>query len=157
MAPGVAVLNGERELVSLMVSDIRDRGDHFKFDVHFCSRDLPDKAPEPFLSGHGYQEPVAGLRSLLDNLAGVVLGDISALRHDPAADGLSLEVKVSGEGRERSCEIVLWLDLTRTTRALKVWGSRGRQRSGLRFHTDIPALEAFRAAIERLAFPAAEA
>ena len=157
MAPDVAILRGERDLVSLVFAEVRDRGDHFTFDVHFCSRDLPDQDPEPFISGYGYQEPVAGLRSLLDNLAGVVLGDISALRHDPAADGLSIEVKVSGEGGERSCEIVLWLDLTRTTRALKVWGTRGRQRSGLRFHADIAALEVFRAALERLAFPAAEA
>ena len=157
MTSEVAILTDERDLVWLLVGDIRDRGDHFSFDVHFLSRDRPDEAPEPFLSGLGYQEPAAGLRSLLDHLAGVVLGEIRAMRHDPVSDGLSIELKVDGDGPDRDCEVVLWLDLTRTTRAMKVWGSKGRQRAGLRFHTGIDQLESFRVALERIAFPAAEA
>ena len=153
----VAILPDERDLVWLVVGSVRPLGNEFSFDVHFASRDEPDDAPQPVLSGVGYREPESGLRSLVESLAGVVLGDIRALRHDPVQDGLSFEIKVEGDGQQRSLEVVLWLDLTRTSRAMKAWGTRGRQRSGLRFHTTVDKLEQFRSDLDRLVFPAAEA
>ena len=153
----VAVLRDERDLVSLVFGPLRPEGSELSFDVQFLCRDEPDAPPRAFLSGTGYREPESGLRSLVEALAGVVLGDVRALRHDPIHDGLSFEVQTSGEGSERSLEVVLWLDLTRTSRSMKAWGSRGRQRSGLRFFTSVEKLETFRGALDRLAFPAAEA
>jgi hypothetical protein len=153
----VAVLSDERDLVWLVIGSVRPLGSELSFDVQFASRDEPDDTPQPFISGVGYREPESGLRSLVEALAGVVLGDIRALRHDPVRDGLSFEIKVEGEGDQRSLEVVLWLDLTRTSRAMKAWGTRGRQRSGLRFHTTVDKLEQFRSDLDRLAFPAAEA
>lgn len=155
--PDVAVLRDERDLVWLVLSSIRPLGADLAFDVHFLSRDEPDDAPQPFLSGVGYREPESGLRGLLDVLAAVVLEDVRALRHDPLQDGLSLEIKTEGAGDDRNFEVVLWLDLTRTSRAMRAWGSRGRQRSGLRFFTTVERLEEFRRDLDRLAFPAAEA
>lgn len=153
----VAVLADERDLVSLVVGPLRPAGSELSFDVQFLARDEPDSPSRAFVSGIGYREPESGLRSLAEALAGVVLGDVHAVRHDPIHDGLSFEVKASGEGHDRNIEIVLWLDLTRTSRSMKAWGSRGRQRSGLRFFTTAEKLEAFRSDLVRLAFPAAEA
>lgn len=155
--PEVAVLRDERDLVWLVIGAIEPLGSGLRFDVHFLSRDEPDDAPQPFLSGLGYQEPESALRSLVEALAGMVLGDVRALRHDPIQDGLSFEVKAEGDPSDPTFEVVLWLDLTRTSRAMKVWGSRGRQRSGLRFYTNLERLEEFRRDLDRLAFPAAEA
>lgn len=157
ISTGVAVLRDERDLVWLVVDSVRPVGGDLSFDVHFLSRDEPDDAPQPFLSGVGYREPESGLRSLVESLAGVVLGELTALRHESISDGLSFEIEVEGQGEERSLEVVLWLDLTRTSRAMKAWGSRGRQRSGLRFFTTVDKLEEFRHDLDRLAFPAAEA
>ena len=153
----VAVLADERDLVSLVLGPLRPAGSELSFDVQFLARDEPDSPSRAFVSGVGYREPESGLRSLVEALAGVVLGDVHAVRHDPIHDGLSFEVKASGEGQARNLEVVLWLDLTRTSRSMKAWGSRGRQRSGLRFFTTADKLEAFRSDLARLAFPAAEA
>jgi len=153
----VAVLRDERDLVWMVIGSIQPIRGGFSFDIHFLSRDEPDDAPQPFLGGVGYQEPEAALRSLVESLAGVVLGDIRAMRHDPVQDGLSVEIKAEGQGGDDTFEVVLWLDLTRTSRAMKAWGSRGRQRSGLRFYTTLDRLEEFRRDLDRLAFPAAEA
>ena len=154
---GVAILKDDRDLVWVVFSGLQFAGNDLRFDVHFLSRDEPDEAPQPFLGGVGYREPVEGMRALLASLAGVVLGEVRAMRHDPVQDGLSLEIKTEGDGDDRSLQMVLWLDLTRTSRAMKAWGSRGRQQGGLRFHTTVERLEDFRSALDQLAFPAAEA
>ena len=139
----MAILRDERDLLWLAIS-ISERSDRdLIFDVHMLARDEPDEAPVPFLSGFGYREPLAGLRALVDDIGGVVSGDIKAMRHDPISDGLSIELKAQ-RGVD-GFEVVVWLDLTRMSRAMKARATRGRQQSGLRFFCGRAGLEDFRA------------
>ncbi len=148
----MAILRDERDLLWLALSEVRAQGDDIWFDVHFLARDEPGEPPEPFLSTCGFREPRAGLRELLRNLAGAVTGDVSAIRHDPIAEGLSMELKARGGPSDLVFEIVLWLDLTRMSRAMKARAARGRHQAGLRMFVRRDALEEFRAALFTLAF-----
>ncbi len=146
-----AVLRDERDLLWLLIDDVTVRGADVLFTVHFLARDEPGEPPVPFVSAGPYREPLVGLQSLLDGLGHAVAGGVRALRHDPIADGLSIELKAQGESAEDGFAVVLWLDLTRMGRALKARASRGRQQAGLRMYVSRAALEAFRADLEALA------
>ncbi len=147
-----AILRDERDLLWLVVEAEAHGGDVL-YDVHFCARDEPGEPPEPFLSAPGYREPAPGLQSLVENIGHAVAGTASALRHDPIADGLSVELKARDGGPDPSFELVLWLDLTRMGRALRARGTRGRHQAGLRMIVRRSALEGFRAALFLLASP----
>ena len=141
-AAPMAILRDDRDLVGVAISveDLNERD--LIFDVHMLARDEPDEAPVPFLSAFSYREPLAGLRGLLDDLAGAVTGEVTALRHDPISDGLSMELKAQRGGQ--GFEVVVWLDLTRMSPAMKARATRGRHQSGLRFFCTRSALEDFR-------------
>ncbi len=156
MTGTMAILRDERDLLWLTVSGVGRRGNDLRYDVHLLARDEPTEPPEPFLSGYGFREPVAGLAHLVTHLGEAVSGTLTALRHDPIADGLSIELKARGHGDRSSFEVVVWLDLTRTSRALKARGSRGRHQVGLRMFTSRARLEEFRAALFALAKEAPE-
>jgi hypothetical protein len=148
-----AILRDERDLLWLIVdtSEAPASPSDVRYDVHFCAREEPGEPPEPFLSAAGYSEPRAGLASLVENIGHAVSGNASALRHDPIADGLSIELKARDGGPDPSFEVVVWLDLTRMSRALRARGTRGRHQSGLRMIVRRSGLEAFRAALFLLA------
>jgi len=149
-----AILRDERDLIWLVLDDVRRIGGDVLYDVHFLAREAIGEPPAPFLSAGSYREPAAGLTGLLDGLAGAVVGDVRALRHDPITDGLSLELKFRGEASDLRCEVVAWLDLTRMGPALKSRAVRGRHQSGLRFFATRAGLEEFRDTLFSLAFPA---
>lgn len=146
-----AILRDERDLLWLVLDELEVHGGTVRHAVHFCARDEPGEPPEPFLSAGRYQEPLDGLQSLVENIGHAVSGEATALRHDPVADGLSLELKARERGSEPTFEVVLWLDLTRMSRALKARGVRGRHQSGLRMIVTRSALEAFRSTLFLLA------
>ena len=148
----MAILRDERDLLWLALSEIRREQDDCVFDVHLLARDEPTEVPSPFLSGCGYREPLPGLAGLLSSLAEAVVGEVSALRHDPIGDGLSLELKARGEGSTLSFEVVLWLDLTRMNRARTARATRGRHQVGMRMFVTRAALEEFRSSLSILAF-----
>jgi hypothetical protein len=150
-----AILRDERDLLWLVLDDVRRQGGDVLYDVHFLAREAVGEPPAPFLSAGAYREPVEGMASLLEALAGAVVGEVRALRHDPITDGLSLEVKAQGEPGDLRFEVVLWLDLTRMGPALKARAVRGRHQSGLRFVATQAGLEQFREALFSLAFPGA--
>ena len=142
----------------LVLGGVERAGGSVHYDVHFLARDEPDLPPEPFLSACGYTEPAEGFVELLRSFGEAVAGPVTALRHDPVSDGLSIELKCrstsSAEGRPvagDSFELVVWLDLTRMGRAMRVRGRRGRHQAGLRLFTTRAHLEAFRADLSRLA------
>lgn len=151
MNEAMAILRDERDLLWLAVSGIRRRGDELTYDVHLLARDEPTEPPEPFLSGYGFAEPRSGLSHLIDHIGLAVTGELTALRHDPITDGLSIELKARGQGNPPSFEVVVWLDLTRTSRALKARATRGRHQVGMRLFTGRERLEEFRAALFALA------
>ena len=140
----MAILRDDRDLLWLALSMVERTDSELVFDVHMLARDEPDEAPVPFMTACGYREPLAGIRSLLDDLGGAVSGEVTALRHDPISDGLSIELKAQGSP-ELGYEVVLWLDLTRMGRAMRARASRGRHQSGMRFFCGRAALENFRA------------
>jgi len=140
----MAILRDERDLLWLALSVVERTDQHLVFDVHMLARDEPEEPPVPFMTACGYREPLEGIRGLLDDLAGAVSGEVTALRHDPISDGLSIELKALG-AVELGFEVVLWLDLTRMGRAMRARASRGRQQSGLRFFCGRAALDDFRA------------
>jgi hypothetical protein len=146
-----AILRDERDLLWLVLDEVSLHGGTVVHDVHFCARDEPDRPPEPFLSAGGFREPIAGFRSLVENIGHAVSGSASALRHDPISDGLSMELKARDGGDDPSFEVVIWLDLCRMSRALKARGTRGRHQAGLRMIVRRSGLEAFRAALFLLA------
>ncbi len=148
-----AVLRDERDLLWLVLDHVEVAGGDVVYDVHFCAREEPDQPPEPFVSTGGFREPVEGFGSLVENIGHAVSGAASALRHDPIADGLSMELKARDGGPDPSFEVVIWLDLTRMSRALKARGTRGRHQAGLRMIVRRSGLEAFRAALFLLASP----
>lgn len=151
MSDGMAVLRDERDLLWLAVSGLERRGSDVLYDVHLLARDEPTDPPEPFLSGYGFREPMAGLSRLVEHLGEAVVGTLTAMRHDPITDGLSLELKAGGQGNPPSFQVVAWLDLTRTSRALKARAARGRHQVGLRLFTTRERLEEFRADLIALA------
>ena len=140
----MAILRDDRDLLWLALSAVECTEQDLVFDVHMLARDEPGEAPVPFLTACGYREPLAGIRGLLDDLAGAVSGEVKALRHDPISDGLSIELKAQATA-ELGFEVVVWLDLTRMGRAMRARASRGRQQSGMRFFCGRAALEDFRA------------
>ena len=146
-----AVLRDERDLLWLVLDGVERSDSGVTYDVHFCARDEPEEPPEPFVSAGGYLEPAEGFHSLVENIGHAVSGAASALRHDPIADGLSFEVKARDGGPDPSFEVVVWLDLTRMSRALMARGHRGRHQSGLRMIVRRSGLESFRAALFLLA------
>jgi len=139
----MAILRDERDLLWLAISmnELNER--ELIFDVHMLARDVPEEAPVPFLGVFACREPLAGLRGLLEDLGGAVSGEVTALRHDPISDGLSIELKAQQGGS--GFEVVVWLDLTRMSPAMKARASRGRHQSGLRFFCTRAGLEDFRA------------
>ena len=141
----MVILRDERDLVWLALSQLERTETDLFFNVHLLARDEPDEPPEPFLTACGYREPLVGVRALLDDLAGAITGEVTALRHDPISDGLSMELKA--QGGTGGFEVVLWLDLCRMSRAMRGRASRGRQQSGLRFFCGRAALEEFRAGL----------
>lgn len=151
MTHGMAILRDERDLVWLTLSGLERRGPDVVYDVHFMAREQPTEPPEPFLSGYGFREPIEGLTQLIEHLGEAVAGSLTALRHDPIADGLSIELKAGGQGNPPQFEVVTWLDLTRTSRALKARAVRGRHQVGIRMFTDRDRLEEFRAGLIALA------
>jgi hypothetical protein len=156
MSAEMAVLRDDCDLVWLTLSGLERRGGDVLYDVHLMARDEPGEPPEPFLSGYGFREPIVGLAQLIDHLGEAVAGSLTALRHDPIADGLSIELKLGGQGNPPQFEVVAWLDLTRTSRALKARATRGRHQVGTRFFTDLGRLEEFRAGLIALANSAAD-
>ena len=140
----MAILRDDRDLLWLALSLVECTEEDLVFDVHLLARDEPGESPVPFVTACGYREPLVGIRALLEDLAGAVRGDVTALRHDPISDGLSIELKAQG-APDLGFEVVLWLDLTRMGRAMRARASRGRHQGGLRFFCDRTALEAFRA------------
>ncbi len=152
----LAILRDERDLLWLLLSDVRRHGADLVFDVALCAREEPDEPPVPYLTAAGYREPLPAVRHFLDELAAAVTGEVSALRHDPVTDGFSMELKASGAGRDLTFETVMWLDLTRMGRAMRARAVRGRHQSGLRMHVTRDALESFRESLFALAFGADE-
>ncbi|GEM_PF-1540415 len=152
-----AILRDERDLLWIVLDDVKIVGGSLVYDVHFLARAEPDQAPEPFVSTFGNREPREAFGSLLEELGRSVTGEVRALRHDPVSDGLSLEVKARSEGHEMCFEITAWLDLVRMNRAMKSRAVRGRHQSGLRLITTRAALESFRADLIGFADPASEA
>lgn len=146
-----AILRDERDLLWLVLDDVRREGSDVLHDVHFLARNEPASPPEPFLSARGYREPASGFDTLVENIGHAVGGEASALRHDPIADGLSVELKAQGSGQGLCFELVAWLDLTRMSPALKARGNRGRHQSGLRMVVTRAALESFRSELFLLA------
>ncbi len=149
----MAVLREERDLIWVVIDNVRLEGRDRIFDVHFLARDEPTEPPQTFLSGYGYREPIEAIASWLNNLAGAVLGEHRALRHDPVSDGLSMELKAQGEGGDLRFEVVLWLDLTRVGPAMKARANRGRHQSGLRFFVTRQDLDGFREMLVNLVYP----
>ncbi len=147
----LALLRDERDLVWLALSDVQRATSDVVFDVSFLAREQPGETPAPFLTASGYREPVAGIRSLLEGLGEAVGGDLTAMRHDPITDGLSLELKARGAPPNLTFEIVLWLDLTGMGPALRARGARGRHQSGLRIFVTRASLEEFRSQLFALA------
>jgi hypothetical protein len=152
MSAGMAILRDERDLLWLALSNLSRQGGDLIFDVHLLARDEPTGPPTPFLSGRGYREPISGISGLLRSLDEAVSGELSAMRHDPIQDGLSFELKAAPGGQDPSFEVVLWLDMTRTGRAMKARATRGRHQAGLRLFTTREQLEEFRAGLFSLAF-----
>lgn len=148
----IAILRDERDLLWLALSDVSLHGNDILYDVHFCAREEPGEAPTPFLSAAGYREPIEGMRHFIEELGHAVAGEVTALRHDPIADGMSVELKATGQGEDLTFQVVLWLDLTRMGRAMKARAVRGRHQSGLRMHVTRAGLEAFRDSLFTLAF-----
>ncbi len=146
-----AILRDERDLLWLVLDDVHRVGSDVLYDVHFLARNEPAEPPEPFLSTRGYREPAEGFDSLVENIGHAVGGEASALRHDPIADGMSVELKAQGSGQDLCFELVVWLDLTRMSRALKARGHRGRHQSGLRMVVSRADLESFRSELFLLA------
>ena len=151
----MAILRDERDLLWLAL-DVERIGGDLRYDVHLLARDEPTDPPEPFVSGYGFREPASGLLHLVTHVGQAVSGEVTALRHDPITDGLSLELKAAGQGASPGYEVVLWLDMTRTSRALKARAARGRHQVGLRLFTTRARLEEFRAALFVLASGSAE-
>ncbi|HCP47311.1 MAG TPA: hypothetical protein DIU15_14815 [Deltaproteobacteria bacterium] len=145
-----AVLRDERDLVALAFENVRSQGADRIFDVQFRVRQGPEAAPEPFLCATAHREPAVALSSLLDDLGRAVVGEISALRHDPVADGVSIELKAGGLAGEGGYQVVVWLDLCRVSPATRARATRGRHQSGLRFFTTRDRLEDFRAQLAQL-------
>ncbi len=146
-----AVLKDERDLLWLVLDGVEPSRGGVTYDVHFCAREEPGEPPEPFMSAAGYFEPAEGFGSLVENLGHAVSGAASALRHDPIADGLSVELKARHGGPDPSFEVVLWLDLCGMSPALRARGHRGRHQAGLRMIVRRSALEAFRSSLFLLA------
>lgn len=101
-------------------------------------------SPEAFVSVGPMTEPLTALRAMASNLRDLSDDDATAVRIDPATDGLSIEVK-RPEGED--CEVVLWLDLVRLNPAFKLRATRGRHQAGLRLHARATAVSAFAAAL----------
>jgi hypothetical protein len=150
-----AVLRDERDLLWLLLEEFRADGSDIVFDVHFLARQEPTEPPRPFLSARGYREPVEGFLQVLERLGEAVTGGLSAMRLDPIADGLSIELKRRNEAGQELFEVVLWLDLVRMGRAMRARANRGRQQAGLRFFATREGVEEFRAALMDAAFPEA--
>ncbi len=144
---GRARLLDERDLVGVSV-ELDAAG---RVAVCFLGREQPESPPAAWLSVAGFREPPEASLTLMDGLWGLVRGEISAMRHDPVGDGLSIEVKLerAADGEDRY-EVVLWLDLLRWNPAFKARATRGRQRAGLRFFTTRDRLEAFREGLQGL-------
>jgi hypothetical protein len=150
---GTAILRDERDLIWIILDDVRPIGVDLLYDVHFLARSEPNEPPEPFLSTFGHREPRHALNSLLDALGRAVTGEVRALRHDPVGDGLSLEIKADTKSGALGFEITAWLDLVRMNRAMRSRAVRGRHQGGLRFHTTQAYLESFRAELIAFADP----
>jgi hypothetical protein len=154
MTDGVtAILRDERDLLWIVLDDVKVAGKDLLYDVHFLARNEPDSAPEPFMSTFGHREPSVAFCSLLEEIGRAVAGEVRALRHDPVNDGLSLELKSRVEGSEIRYEVTTWLDLIRMNRAMKSRAVRGRQQSGVRMMTSRAALESFRSDLIAFADP----
>lgn len=149
--PAAAILADERDMVALSVSDVRRHGADLVFDVQLCAVAEPDEAAVPFLRGRGHRAPAEEIARLLDDLARLADCRLSALRFDPVGDGLHIEVDAAPGG---GFEVALWLDLTRTSPAMKARAVRGRHQAGLRLFTTADRLAGFRAALFALAFSA---
>ncbi len=140
-----AILRDERDLLWIVLDDVRRRGGDLVHDVHFLARTSPSEPPEPFLSTFGHREPTAAFDSLLEDLGHAVAGGVRALRHDPINAGLSLELKSRPEeGGDAMFEVTAWLSLVRMNQAMKARAVRGRHQSGLRMMITRAGLEAFR-------------
>jgi hypothetical protein len=142
---GTAILRDERDLIWIILDDVHSRGGDLLYDVHYLARSEPNEPPEPFLSTFGHREPREALASLLDGLGRAVTGEVTALRHDPVGDGISLEIKSRTEAAGLRFEVTAWLDLIRMNRAMKARAVRGRHQGGLRFFSTREYLESFRA------------
>jgi len=145
-----AVLRDERDLVALAFENVRSVGTDRIFDVQFRVRQGPELPPESFLCATAHREPAVALASLLDDVARAVVGDISALRHDPVSDGVSIELKAGGAAGEDGYQVVVWLDLCRVSPATRARATRGRHQAGLRFFTNRERLEEFRTQLAQL-------
>jgi len=145
-----AVLRDERDLVALAFENVRSAGSDRIFDVQFRVRQSPEDAPESFLCTTAHREPAVALGSLLEDVARAVVGEISALRHDPVTDGVSIELKAGGAAGEGGYQVVVWLDLCRVSPATRARATRGRHQAGLRFFTTRERLEEFRVQLLQL-------
>ncbi len=157
MTGATAILRDERDLLWIVLDDVKIVGRDLIYDVHYLARSAPGEAPEPFVSTFGHREPRSAFASLLDDLGRAVAGEVRALRHDPVTDGLCVEVKARTEGGEATFEITTWLDLVRMNHAMKSRAVRGRHQSGLRLTATRAGLESFRADLIGFADPTSDA